>query len=198
MKRIKKKKCRHCRQLFVPDPRNHGRQDYCRKQACRKASKSASQKKWLGKPENKDYFKGPENVERVQAWRKKNPGYWKRPRFRIALQDPLIVQHAENKEYNDQIHATALQDLLLAQSPVIIGLISNFIGSPLQDDIANTLLAMQKSGQDILRVTFRLCLQPQKQGGTSDYQNPHFKTPYPKSAQKLQLGRSSAGQGPVF
>jgi hypothetical protein len=192
MKRIKKKKCRHCRQLFIPDPRNHDRQYYCWKPACRKASKSASQKKWLIKPENKDYFKGPENVERMRDWRKKNPGYWKRHRSRTALQDPLNVQHAENKEDNDQIHATALQDLLLAQPPVIIGLISNFIGSPLQDDIANTLLAMQQSGQDIL------CLQPRKQGGTSDYQIPRFKTPYPKSAQKLQLGRSPAGQGPAF
>lgn len=159
MKRIKKKKCRHCRRLFVPDPKNYNRQNYCRKSACREASKSASQQKWLNKPENKNYFKGSEHVERVRAWRKKNPGYWKRSRSRTALQDPLMVQHTENTGDKGQKNATALQDLLLAQPPVIIGLISNFIGSPLQDDIANTLLAMQQSGQDIL------CLQPQHEGG---------------------------------
>ena len=159
MKRIEKKKCCHCRQLFVPDPRNYDRQKYCRKPACRAAGKSASQKRWLSKPENRNYFKGPENVERVREWRKKNPGYWKRSKPQTALQDPLNPQHVENDDNIDQKNANALQDLLMTQPPVIIGLISNFIGSPLQDDIANTLLAMQKSGQDILY------LQPQNKGG---------------------------------
>ena len=158
MKKIEKKKCRHCRRLFVPDPRNHKRQKYCPRTVCRKASKTASQKKWLSKPENRDHFKGPENVERVREWRKKNPGYWKRSKTKIALQDPLIVEGTENTCNNEQIHANALQDFLMAQPPVMIGLISNFIGSPLQDDIANTLLAMQQSGQDILY------LQPKKGG----------------------------------
>jgi len=159
MKRIKKKKCCHCRQLFVPDPRNYDRQKYCREPACKAASKSASQKKWLSKPENRNYFKGPENAERVREWRKKNPGYWKRSKSQTALQDSLNSKHIEKNENIDQKSVNALQDLLLAQSPVIIGLISNFIGSPLQDDIANTLLAMQKSGQDILYP------QPQDKGG---------------------------------
>jgi hypothetical protein len=153
MKRIKNKKCRHCRQLFVPDPRNFNKQEYCRKPACKAASKSASQKKWLRKPENRGYFRGPENVERVREWRKKNPEYWKVPKSQNALQDSLIAQPIEKEKNIDQKSANALQDLLSAQSPVIIGLISTFIGSPLQDDIANTLLAMQESGQDILSAT---------------------------------------------
>jgi hypothetical protein len=70
-----------------------------------------------------------------------------------ALQDSLIAQPIEKEKNIDQKSANALQDLLSAQSPVIIGLISTFIGSPLQDDIANTLLAMQESGQDILSAT---------------------------------------------
>jgi len=192
MKRIKKKKCRHCRCLFVLDPRNQDRQDYCRKRPCKKASKVASQKKWLSKPENKDYFKGPVHVKRVQEWRKKNPDYWKRSKRLIALQDLLIAQPAENTDNNDQVNANALQDLLLAQSPVIIGLISNFIGSPLQDDIADTLLRMQQSGQDIL------CLQPQKEGGKSDCEIHDFKTTGPQGTQKLQLGRSPAGARPAY
>jgi hypothetical protein len=159
MKKLKKRKCRHCRCLFVPDPRNIHKQIYCRKSACKKASKAVGHKKWVNKPENKDYFKGPENVERVRQWRKKNPGYWKQPKTQTALQDHLSAQHIENTGDNDQKYANALQDLLLAQPPVIIGLISTFIGSPLQDDIASTLLRMQQSGQDIL------CPQPQKGEG---------------------------------
>ena len=37
--------------------------------------KEASQKRWLRKPENQNYFRGPENVRRVQEWRIANPGY---------------------------------------------------------------------------------------------------------------------------
>jgi hypothetical protein len=187
MKRNKKKKCRHCRRLFVPDPRNHDKQGYCGRSACRTASKSASQKKWLNKPENKNYFKGPDHVKRVQEWRKKNPGYWKRSRSKNALQDRLIVQDIENTGGIEQKNASALQDFLLAQPPVIIGLISNFIGSPLQDEIANTLLAMQQSGQDIL------CLQPRNEGEESDCKNTCFKKSYPQGSKKLQLARSPAG-----
>ena len=192
MKRIKKKKCRHCRRLFVPDPRNIDKQIYCRKPACKKASKKAGHRKWLSKPENKNYFKGSEHVERVRTWRKKNPGYWKRPKSQIALQDHLIVQHAENTGGIEQKNAIALQDLLLAQPPVIIGLISNFIGSPLQDDIANTLLAMQQSGQDIL------CLQSQNRGEKSDCKNTGIKHTDQKNPQKLQLARSPAGAASAY
>ena len=191
MEKKQKKKCRHCRQLFVPDHRNRGKQDYCEKAPCRKASKAASQKKWLSKPENKDYFRGPDNIERVQQWRKNNLEYWKRTNRSTALQDHLAPQPTENKEDNSQIDAQpkkhALQDLLMAQSPVIIGLISNLTGSALQGDIANTLLRMQQFGQEIL------FSQTQNQGGDHDCKKSNFKTKNQKNTQQLQLGRSQAG-----
>ena len=189
--KTQKKKCRHCRQLFVPDHRNREKQGYCEKAPCRKASKAASQKKWLSKPENKDYFLGPDNVERVQQWRKNNLEYWKRTNRSTALQDHLAPQTTEIKEDNSQIDAQpkkhALQDLLMAQSPVIIGLISNLTGSALQDDIANTLLRMQQFGQEIL------FSQTQNQGGDHDCKKSNFKTKNPENTQQLQLGRSQAG-----
>ncbi len=167
---IKKNKCRNCKCLFVPDHRNRSRQKYCDKPECRRASKRASQEKWLQKPENKNYFKGPVNVQRVQEWRKRNPGYWKRKRTKkeFALQDPLNTQHADNNTNKGHFTGAALQDLLKAQPAVIIGLISNFIGSALQDDIAQTLLRMQQSGQDILYKT------PNIKGGNHDCENTHF------------------------
>jgi hypothetical protein len=58
-----------------PDPRNVRHQQYCAKSACRKAAKAASQGRWLAQPENQDYFRGPENVARVQAWRQAHPRY---------------------------------------------------------------------------------------------------------------------------
>jgi hypothetical protein len=149
---MKKKKCLYCKELFIPDHRNRNRQNYCKKTECRKASKSESQRKWLHKPENKSYFRGPVNIQRVREWRKQHPGYWK-PKTSskaIALQETLTEQLSDNKEDNRKFAESALQDLLRSQQPVMIGLISNFIGSALQDDIAATLLRMQQSGQDIL------------------------------------------------
>jgi len=187
MGRIKKKKCRNCRKLFTPDPRAINSQTYCFEPDCRKASKKASQKKWLSKPENQDYFRGPGNVERVQEWRKNNPGYWKRVKKQNALQDPLSAQPTENNINTGGFTNNVLQDFLQAQPPVIVGLIANFTGSALQDDIASTLLRMKKFGQDIL------CSQPQMEGDASDREITDFKIPNPESTQKLQLDRSPPG-----
>lgn len=191
MRKIKNKKCRHCRRLFEPDHRNREKQNYCQKSPCRKASKKASQKKWLSKPENEDYFRSPDNVERVQKWREDTPEYWKRTKSSTTLQDLLTVQVVENNENNNKIDAHlqthALQDLLMAQSPVIIGLISNLTGSALQDDIANTLLRMQQFGQEILFP------KTQNQGGGHDCKKSNFKTKNSEDTQQLQLGRSPAG-----
>ena len=101
---IKRIKCLNCHELFVPDARNAKRQKYCRKPDCRKASKQASQRRWLSKPENRDYFRGPEHVKRVQEWRKAHPGYWhsKAPVRPDALQDPLIGKPAEITQQKSQ------------------------------------------------------------------------------------------------
>jgi len=185
----KNTKCKNCKRLFIPDYRNRNRQKHCSREKCRKASKVASQKKWLSKPENKDHFTGPVNVQRVQEWRRQNPGYWKRKRLnkKDALQDPLTVQIAENNEDKHQTSTDALQDLLTRQPPVIIGLISNFIGSALQDDIAATLLRMQQSGQDIL-----YC-QTRKKGGNHDCKIPDSARKDTQNSRKFQLGRSPTG-----
>ena len=67
MKRYRRRKCRHCKELFRPDPRNLRHQRYCSKPACRRASKAASQHRWLSKAQNRDYFRGAENVQRVRV-----------------------------------------------------------------------------------------------------------------------------------
>ena len=79
MARPEQRSCLFCREMFRADRRNARHQKYCSEPACRKASKAASQRAWLAKSENQDYFRGPENVARVQAWRAAHPGYWRRP-----------------------------------------------------------------------------------------------------------------------
>ena len=61
-----RRKCKCCLKLFRPDPRNRRHQHYCSALACRAASKAASQARWLAKPENQSYFRGPVNVARVR------------------------------------------------------------------------------------------------------------------------------------
>ncbi len=182
---IKKKKCKHCRQLFLPDPRNAKRQKYCSKPDCRKASKKDSQQRWLSKPENCDYFRGHENVSRVQQWRKDNPGYWKKTKN--ALQDSLIDQIAVNIDDTVKYANSALQDSLITQPAVLIGLIAHFTDFALQDDIAKTVRRLQQLGQDIINPA-----TPTK-GGRNDIKNPYFEKSRQKSSQAVQLGRSPTG-----
>ena len=78
MKGSPKRKCLCCGDFFAPDHRNVGHQRYCCKSACRKESKAQSQRRWLQRPENQNYFRGPENRQRVKDWRKAHPGYWRK------------------------------------------------------------------------------------------------------------------------
>lgn len=110
--RNKKVKCLNCSILFLPDHRNRGRQQYCSEPSCRKASKAASQKRWLDKPGNQDYFRGSKCVQRVQDWRQSHPGYWRRKERSAdnALQDPLPAQPSEIKADIAKSPKSALQD----------------------------------------------------------------------------------------
>ena len=147
-------KCLHCHDFFKPNPRSKGRQKYCSLPDCRKASKTASQKKWLNKPENQDYFRGPDQVRRVQQWRANNPGYHQKPNSRRggreSLQEPLIVQYTDCKEENDSCNAHPLQELLSSQPSVLIGLIAHLTGSTLQDEIVQTGIRLRELGDDFL------------------------------------------------
>ncbi len=77
-KKIRRRRCKNCDDLFKPDPHNLKRQKFCKKPECKEASKRYSQQQWLMKPKNIGHFSGPANVIRVQQWHQQNPGYWKR------------------------------------------------------------------------------------------------------------------------
>ena len=151
-------KCLFCGTLFRGDPRNARHQKYCCAPACRKASKTASQRAWLAKPENRDYFRGPEHVVRVQAWRAAHPGYWRQPVGRSAatatatdaLQDFCPPQAIESIGAVPIVSEPALQDLWREQPAVLIGFIAQFTGSTLQDDIARSTRRLVELGHDIL------------------------------------------------
>lgn len=151
-KRIRKRKCKNCLTLYYPDARNIKRQKFCRKPACCKVSKALSQRLWLEKPANKNYFRNTDNIRRVQEWRKDNPEYWKRKSsFRPnALQEDSSEEVLEKQTVSRTLMSQALQDVLSAQPIVLIGLIAHLTGSALQDDIAITAQNLRKLGNDII------------------------------------------------
>jgi len=131
------RKCACCKELFIPDSRSRGRQRFCSEVLCQKASKALSQKHWRNKPGNRDYWRGPDQVERVRAWRKEQPDYWKRVTKRIALQEKII--------------RPPLQDHIVPKDPLIIGLVSTVAGSTLQEKIAATCQDLIAKGREVLK-----------------------------------------------
>ena len=186
---LTKRKCKHCQTFFTPDPRCARRQRHCSKPACRQASKAASQRRWLQKPGNRDYFTGPTHVERVRQWRKAHPAYWRRQGSRAphALQDDLTRQAPQKQPLADGLTPYALQDVFFLQPAVVVGLIAQLTGLSLQEDIAMTARRLQQLGRDIL-------------GGSTPYHGgiPHAQTPHlvgqtPDGSQTIQLGGSAPG-----
>ena len=171
----RRRKCNNCSDLFWPDSRNVKKQKYCGKPECRKASKAISQARWLHKKENRDYFRTPENVQRVQEWRAQHPGYWRnRSKPDNALQDHLPGKITIKQGVSGELTRSALQDHLTAQHTVLVGLIAHLTGNTLQDDIVSTTRHMQQLGSDILG-SLPLTLQ----GGDYGYKNPHTPRPDP-------------------
>jgi hypothetical protein len=168
--------------LFVPDYRNRGRQQYCSTPDCQQASKRARQERWLSKPENRDHFRGAENVQRVQEWRKAHPGYWKRSRRQPVrtLQDACLLQPASRQELAPvalpEVCPRTLQDVCQMQAPLMVGLISKFTDCTLQDDIVLFVRRLIAKGQDILD-------QPSSRSAKQNKQSPLYdeqKDPAPR------------------
>jgi hypothetical protein len=162
-------KCLHCREFFIPCPNSRHTQRYCAKSECRKASKAAAQTKWLNKPENRFYFRRPENVQRVQRWRERHPGYWRKRRSSRAnaLQDlaptevsqtqpitlnetGLLADDFSRREPSKAHSAGALQDLACVQVPLLAGVVSLLIGDALQDRFATFTRELVDRGKRVL------------------------------------------------
>ena len=113
MIKARRRRCLCCQKLFGRDPRTRGRQKYCSEPPCRAASKQASQRRWLEKPENRDYFCGQQHVRRVQTWREANPGYWREsPVGGQPLQEMIQAQPADR---NRKISTLPLQEMRRGQ-----------------------------------------------------------------------------------
>ncbi len=190
-----KPNCQNCKRVFYPDHRNVSRQRFCSKPECRHASKVDSQQRWRQKPENVDYFRGADNVKRVQLWRQANPGYWRRKPPEVsaqpdALQETFMPQEMETQSVSEGVDKPgqdALQDSFFLQPAVFVGLIAQLTGCALQEDIAVMARRLQQLGRDILDGS------PHATGGSPDAQTPDFSGQAAPRAAAIQLGGSALG-----
>jgi len=153
------RKCLCCKLFFDPDHRNLERQRYCTQPECRLASKTASQAAWLAQSDNRDYFRDPVHVARVQVWRVAHPGYSRGKRRKpAALQDALFAQVDDSIEETsirgESPGTPALQEPLIVPSdilsPVLVGLIAHLFEVTLQEDIAATTRRLVQLGHDVI------------------------------------------------
>ena len=135
------KKCLCCQHFFKPTAQSKGRQNYCSHPQCKKASKKASQEKWLAKPENRDYFKSTTHVQQVQQCQKDSPDYSKgytrsdpKPtqHNQTSLQDSLMAQLTDKKEKNNDLTQDTLQETLISQVLVLMEVMTHLDTNALQ------------------------------------------------------------------
>jgi hypothetical protein len=72
----RRRRCRFCSQLFLPDPRLKERQSACSSPDCQRQRKEAGQERWLAR--NPGYFDG--RYPKIKAWLCSHPGYLARYR----------------------------------------------------------------------------------------------------------------------
>ena len=150
-KRIRKRKCHYCHELYRPDPRHLHDQKSCSTPECRKARARTSWRRWFSDPKNRDYFKGDGHVDRTRRWRAEHPGYWKRRRDGPdTLQNATFPQSTGDEEDVVDLTMLALQNATLAKPALVVGLIASLTGSALPNAIAETSRRFVLLGQDIL------------------------------------------------
>lgn len=193
MKPAKSPQCLCCNKDFDSDPRNARHQKYCSEPPCRKASKAASQRLWLAKPENVNYHSGPEAVARVTAWQKAHPGCRARQKAKraAALQVFCAAQALESThelpacKKISVLPLFALQDFITTQPFVFIGLLAHLFHFTLQDDIAQTARSLQQLGEDITN----------GKGQDEFFKTGNFSRACAARAAAVQLGGSAIGAG---
>ncbi len=149
--------CFHCNRLFVPDCRHRRDQRCCSRPACKRARQAASLQRWRAKPENRDFWRGAWNVERVREWRSAHPGYWKRRRkggeaaLQNAMKLPGITDPPADHADLDRGCATKrIAALLHEQSPVVVGLIVQMTGCTLQNAILEVAEKLFEKGRAVM------------------------------------------------
>jgi hypothetical protein len=139
--------------VFAPDYRNTYHQRFCSAPACQYASKQTSQRRWLRKTENRDYFREPDNLRRVRDWRLLHPGYWRVFKHRCRSIDDLSQADSMGGDSttDPSAHTGTLQDFCRSKASVLIEILSRLRGCALQEDMARYAIQVVSEAQCILQ-----------------------------------------------
>ncbi len=85
---------------------------------------------------NREYFRGEQHVDRVQAWRTKNPGYWRKPALIVEPLQELILTQADDPV--GKSGSLALQETRSGQIPNPRQKSGSLGRAPLQDGMVNS------------------------------------------------------------
>ena len=143
-----KKPCAYCGREFLVDHRIGDRHRFCARSQCRRISRRISNARWHDKPENRDYHRGPEQVERNRLWRKANPGYRATQRRNRKLRTKL--GRAAPPELVAALLSCGLQDLNDRQLALVLGIVRRVLGSGLQDSMAACLRRLMFEGYAVI------------------------------------------------
>lgn len=127
-KRMIKRKCLHCGDEFRLDPRSKGRQRYCGKEECRKASHRASSRKYYKRKSKAPAWRAAQNA-RTRKWRKENSGYWKRKNKKMGKschELPALCDTERGGKCSDE---NALRDMMSFYGTCFQGFVSHVTGA---------------------------------------------------------------------
>lgn len=188
--RYRKRKCRNCGELYKPDPRARKKQRYCSASECRKASQASSWRRWREKAENRDYYKGEDQVNRTREWRNNNPLYWKKgDKSENALPKESMAQVADAQQDRSELTYNALPKEMFVQPAMVVGLIASLTGSTLPKEIAESSMRFLLLGHDILGIGSGI----NPKGGRDDDKTCYMPAATAACSETVQLGGSPLG-----
>lgn len=109
-KRHRQKRCKRCGELFQPNARTKGKQQYCSKPECQATRQRKNEKDWRKRnPDCVEY-----QYQQTRQWNKTHPDYSRRRR----AQNPQLLKHNRNQTRNRMQEIRA--KLMFDKSKVIL------------------------------------------------------------------------------
>jgi hypothetical protein len=128
---MKKKRCRYCGRLFIPDPRVGDHQVTCDDPHCKKTHKATNNARWRRR--NPDYFRN--DYPRVKQWLDQHPGYLKQYR---QSHPEYVKKNRERQRVRDRRKSLYLdiRAEIKRQAPEITNQLWNLSRLDMQDEIS--------------------------------------------------------------
>ena len=139
--RRRRKRCRFCKELFVPDPRLKGRQVACSKEECQRARKRADRDDWLKR--HPGYFTG--RYANTKSWRHQHPDYqrrWRREHPEVRTRDN--TRRRRRRELANLARAE-IQNSISLQEPInkaVTPYLARLAGAEIQHSILLEVIAL--------------------------------------------------------